>query len=100
MNRADYRAIANRRAAARGRLSPLPELSLDDLSAWLRRRASGHVIAMLKERDKQQKPTPKKPPPPASSRRQKADYDRRLRTNVKTPARVRQVERAYLRWVS
>src|SRR6266699_2194989 len=51
VNRADDRAMANLRAAARRRPPPFPDVRLDDLSAWLRRRVSAHVIAMLKERD-------------------------------------------------
>ena len=51
VNRADDRAMANLRAAARRRPPPFPDVRLDDLSDWLRRRVDAHVIAMLKERD-------------------------------------------------
>ena len=43
--------MANLRAAARRRPPPFPDVRLDDLSDWLRRRVDAHVIAMLKERD-------------------------------------------------
>ena len=51
MTRADYRAIANVRAAARRRPRPSLEVPLDDLSRSMRRLVSAHVTAMLKERD-------------------------------------------------